>query len=57
MTYGDVWFEDIQDVFQGFDLSEVERDFIYYPHFGIRFELDISYRIDTGEPGTGIICK
>lgn len=56
VSYGAIWSDDIQDVFQGFDLAEIERDFLYFPHFGIRFELNVTYRVDTGTPGTGIIC-
>jgi len=50
ITISAIWSDDIQDIFQQFDLSEIERDFLYYPHFGIRFELDVSYRAG------GIIC-
>jgi hypothetical protein len=57
VTYANVWTDDIRDVLDGFDLSEIERDFLYYPAFGLRFELLVTYRVDTGSPSNGIICE
>lgn len=41
-----IWMEDIRDVYEGFDLSEIELEHLYYPKAGIRYELEVSYVIE-----------
>ena len=49
-----IWMEDIRDVYEGFDLSEIELEHLYYPFAGIRYELEVSYSItDLLCTGTG----
>ena len=56
-----VWYEDIRDVYEGIDLSEIERDYLYYPKFGLRYQLQATYFTNTGPgvlpPGGGLICN
>jgi hypothetical protein len=39
-----VYNETINEVLEDFDLSEVERDHLYHPRFGIRIELTVNYK-------------
>lgn len=38
-----IWMEDIRDVYEGFDLKEIELQHLYYPFAGIRYQLEVSY--------------
>lgn len=42
-----IWMEDIRDVYEGFDLTEIKLQHLYYPFAGIRYELEVSYSIES----------
>ncbi len=50
LLVNNIWMEDIRDVYEGFDLSEITLQHLYYPFAGIRYELEVSYYLG------GAIC-